>query len=253
MEEKENDNIYIYREEDQDTPAENAGEAVAEASDGQQPGEEYGDLDNSGPNFSQVDPESDALSAETRHREGKDCPIVLMLKVMFNPVEGWKNVRRSKVTPEEFQRECFYPLLAVFAASKFLNLVYSVTAKLQEVIVEALVDFVSFFLGYFCILILLRLLLKGSGKKAFDSDFGKVFLLLALSTLCLFFTITNVLPMLWDLLIFLPLWTIYIECRGVRFFKFEHQRQMSATVWICLLTLGVPVALSWLFGAILPV
>lgn len=58
--------------------------------------------------------------------------------------------------------------------------------------------------------------------------------------------------MLWAVLIFLPVWTIYSECRGARFFKFPDNRRMTYTGLMCVLTVGIPYALAQLLQEILP-
>lgn len=227
MEDKENDNIYIYEEES--------------------------DLDQSGPNYSQSY-DGDDSGQETSGDDGKapKSPFLLMFKVLLNPIEGWKSVRRAAVTPEQAQQGCFYPLLALYAVSKFLTLLYAPALKLPDVLVDAVCSFVSFFFGYFCIVMLLKIVMPGESSKVFDTDFGKVFVIISLSTLCMFYALADALPMLWAVLIFLPLWTIYIVSRGTKFFRFPEHKQIFCTFILCLLIIGVPSALLWLFELIIP-
>ena len=58
--------------------------------------------------------------------------------------------------------------------------------------------------------------------------------------------------MLWAVLIFLPLWTVYMVCRGTRFFRFPERRQIIYTGVLCLLIEGVPVLINWGLSQILP-
>lgn len=241
MEDKETDNIYVYKEESE--------------SEWQTANANNSSLDNSGPNFSQVERDFDESGSNEKGSDnGKPSPspLGLMFKVMMNPVEGWKSVRRAALTPERAQQSCFYPLLAVLAAGKFALMAYNPTIKLQDALIDAVSSFVSFFFGYFCILIILKMLMPEETKKTFDSDFGKVFIILSLSTLCLFYTLADAFPMLWAVLIFLPLWTIYIVCRGTKFLKFPQNKQLLLTFILCLLIVAVPMILSWILESILP-
>lgn len=72
-----------------------------------------------------------------------------MLKVMLSPIEGWKSVRRAKITSEMAQRGCFYPLLAVLALSKFVVMAYYPSLSLANAMIDAVSSFVSFFLWIF--------------------------------------------------------------------------------------------------------
>lgn len=228
MKEEEKDNIYVYSEED--------------------------GIDDSAPNYSQIDNYVIDEDGGDRLRKEKVglMSFLLLLKVLFNPAEGWKAVRRCNFSPEILQKECFYPLLALMSLSKFAEMFYSPKIELSEVVVGAVTSFVSFFFGYFCILIILRAVMKKYVADAFDSNFGRSFVILCLSSLCLFFTFTELLPMLWAILIFLPLWTVYIICKGVRFFKFPEQHQILNTGVLCLLIVGMPVLISWGLLSVLP-
>ena len=57
--------------------------------------------------------------------------------------------------------------------------------------------------------------------------------------------------MLEPILVFLPLWTVYIICRGVRFLKFPKEREHLATGILCLLTVGMPWLLRLLFSKVI--
>ncbi len=220
-EKKDNDNIYIYSEEEEDSQ------------------DEYSE-------------EEEDDEEEEEHGKGGVSVFGLLLKTMFSPVEGWKAVRREKISPETAQRECFYPLLAIYAVSKFAILAYSAKADLSEVLVSAVTSFVSFFFGYFCAVILLRHLLPKESAKTFDTDFGKNLVVLSLSSLCLFFILTELLPMLWAVLIFLPLWTVYMICRSTKFIKIQEDRQLLTIALMNLIIIGTPILLEWGLGEILP-
>lgn len=229
MKEEENDNIYIYSEEES--------------------------LDNSAPNYSQSDgyvSDQEFTDEPKSIKEKRGMSVVgLLFKVMLNPVEGWKSLRRDKVSPERVQQDCFYPLLALLAISEFVELFYSSRVELSQVIVDAVISFMSLFFGYFCILIILKMVMPKYIAEEFNSSFGKVSILISLSSLSLFFMLMELFPMLWAVLIFLPLWTVYLICRGIRFFKFPEQHEIGYTGLLCLVIVGVPVLISWMLSSIL--
>lgn len=234
MEEEEKDNIYIYTDEED---------------------ENKDPKDNSGPNFAQVDQEA-LIDRRENGEENKHIPcpnlLMLMLKVLLNPVEGWKSVRRNKVTPEQMQRGCFVPMVTFLALSCFAEYFYSARVTLALAVEDAVIDFVSFFFGYFIIILMLRTVMPKVTTISLDSSFGKVFVLMSLSTLCLFYSLTMLFPMLWAILIFLPLWTVYIICKATRFFVFPENRQITCTGILCLIVIGVPMVIDWMLGKLLP-
>lgn len=175
----------------------------------------------------------------------------LMLEVLSNPVEGWKAIRRNKLSPAKTQSECFYPMVSVVAITEFAVLFYNPGAGIAKGVVDALCGFVAVFFSYFAIIVMAKLLMPGDARRAFDTNFGKVFVLISLSTLAVFYSLLNLLPMLEPILVFLPLWTVYIICRGARFLKFPKEREHLATGILCLLTVGMPWLLGLLFSKVI--
>ena len=207
MKEEDTNNIYVYSEESDDKFVDKQGSDAP--------------IDNSGPNYAQVDRNSVEYNIEDDSLENMVSFSVvfrLMLKVMLSPIEGWKSVRRAKITSEMAQRGCFYPLLAVLALSKFVVMAYYPSLSLANAMIDAVSSFVSFFFGYFCILIISKIVMP-KAEYFQTNDFGKVLIVISLSTLSLFGTLTVLLPMLWSFMIFIPLWTIYIISRGAKFLK----------------------------------
>lgn len=229
------DNIYVYHEEDETTSD--------DAHDDRHSG-----LDNSGPNFSQTTAEQRAEYSS----DSETSPLKIMIKVLVNPTEGWKSLRRSGYDCEKVQNGCFYPMTAVYSASIFSRLYYAPRTSLSEVLVAAVVGFVSFFFGYFCIMLVVKAVMGKTFTRKGDEEFCRQFVMISLSTLCLFFSLIELLPMLWAILIFLPVWTIYAECRGARFFKFPDNRKMTYTGLLCVLTVGIPCLIGQVLNELLP-
>ncbi|MCH5238116.1 MAG: hypothetical protein J1E95_10020 [Muribaculaceae bacterium] len=220
----EDDNIYIYREEN--------------------------DPDDTPENYSS---ETNQKDEEINENPGKcKYPFRLMLKVMFAPVQGWKTLRREAATPEFFQTGCFYPLLALLALSQFADFFYSSRITLSSVITAGVIAFVSYFFGYFSVLSFLRIVFPKEIGEYFENNYGKVYIMLSMSTLVLFSIFTNLLPMLWPVLIFLPLWTIYIMYRGIRFFKLPESYTLKFTIFSCVSVIGFPLLIDWALNALLP-
>lgn len=211
------------------------------------------DLDDSGLNYSNSDNYVLKEEDEREEEEKKVYPFLLMIKILLSPVEGWKSVRRSKLSIEKIQSDCFYPLLAILAALCFLKLLYNPNTNISHVVIQGMISFVSFFFGYFTILIFLGIFLPMSTKHVFKSDFGKIYILYSLSTLVLFCIFIEIVPVLWPVLIFLPLWTIFCMCKGMRFFKLPERGTVRFTFVVCLLVIGVPLIIDRILEGIIPV
>lgn len=217
--------------------------------------DEENDIDDSPRNFAQPDNydlgDEDEDDEPKSSKNGFSC-FMLLMRVMLNPVEGWKAVRRRKVSAEQMQSDCFYPLLAILAACKFVILFYVPNTNISSIIVQAVIAFVSYFFGYFCVIMTMKMVTPKKVGKFFDTNFGKVYVIIAISTLCLFSIFMEILPMLWPILIFLPIWTIYIIIRGLRFIKLPAEGVNKFAVMLCVAIIGIPILIDWALTAILP-
>lgn len=187
-----------------------------------------------------------------KDKRERNISFLIMLKIMFNPVEGWKTLRRSKISIENLQGGCFYPVLALLSISCFADYFYLVNINLSELVTKAVITFVAFFFGYFCVPVILSWTYPKEESKKFESNFGKKYILVALTTLALFSILTNILPMVWPILIFLPIWTLYIMFKGIRFFHFPEKLEMKFFVFSGITVIGLPLLFDWIINLILP-
>lgn len=210
------------------------------------------ETDKSPLNFAAYNDEERKEDEKENLKGKKTSPFALLLQIMFNPVQGWKTLRRSKINIEALQSGCFYPLLALLALSNFADLFYSVNTSLSQIITQAVVSFVAFFFGFFCVQMILNWTLPKDLAIYLEEKFGKEFLMIALSTLALFAIIRNIVPMLWPILIFLPIWTLYLMYKGIRFFKMPSNEEMKFFVLSGASVIAVPLIIEWSLNAILP-
>ena len=215
--------------------------------------EENEDIDTSPRNFAAYeDEERIEENNDEQTEEVNKSAFSLLIRIMFNRVEGWKRLRRSNISIENLQSGCFYPILAFLAISKFADYFYSVNVTLTKIISEAIIAFVAYFFGFFCIAMILNWFLPQEVAEKFDSKFGKEYTIVALSTLALFSIITDLLPMLWPILIFLPIWTLYIMFKGVRFFKLPPNQETKFYVISSASVIGIPLLIEWALASVLP-
>ncbi|MDE5552528.1 MAG: hypothetical protein K2I91_04930, partial [Muribaculaceae bacterium] len=129
--------------------------------------------------------------------------------------------------------------------------VYTVPYSISPVLIQALSVFISFFFGYFVITLLEKSLLPVNCREKALSQYGREYVLYLLSTLTLFYTLSNCVPMLEAVWVFMPLWTIYLASKGIRFFKFPDRRITLITVMICAFIILTPIAIYMVFSELL--
>lgn len=179
-------------------------------------------------------------------------PFRLMLGILAGPVEGWKAVRRCHISTRATLSGLLYPMTGVAAASCFATLFYDPNATIADIVKQAVTLFMAFFFGYYLILLCARVL-PGFGRSGADeeNDFDKTFIAFSLSTFILFQTFYQLLPMLEPVLVFLPLWSVYVICRGIRFLRLPAALDTRASIILSALTIGIPVMLIWACGRLL--
>lgn len=260
-------NQKTLRDKDSDNPKsptpckniDNRGKSNADDSDSEA-NDEYSLEDEDDDTFEDFDDgdiditdEDDDKNTDDKYKEANDKPTPwkLLLKMMLNPIEGWKCIRRSKESAEDVSAKLFYPMAAASAASCFFSCLYDSSITLTAATIEAVKIFVSLFFGNFLILMLERVSMPGKYKGIPDTPFGKEFVIYALTTLAIFNLLYQALPMIGPVLAFLPLWTIYLVIRGARFFKFPSDKKHLCITLICLYIVGAPIAVYWIFDMIL--
>lgn len=192
------------------------------------------------------------LDSNANRPPKQHSPIAILLSLMTNPTDGWKKLRRSPFSPEEMASRCLYPLCAMAALSKFADLIYPGDATISGSLIGALIIFMSFFFGYFIIGPIAKILLPKDTKAFTETPFAKKFFMAMLSSLAIFLTVYECVPMLQPILVFLPLWTIYLISKGSRFVKATQSKPTAVAGILSIVTIGSPLLIYWLFDIVLP-
>lgn len=183
--------------------------------------------------------------------EKRISPFSVLVKTMLTPVEGWKALKRARFRTEDVASRCFYPLVAMAAFSDITMLFYEANTTIGEWVLAGLTTFITFFFGYFTLLLLGSFILPRMSRDILKKDIGKQFVMMSMSTLAIFYTVINIIPMLEPVLVFLPLWTIYLIYKGIRVLRVNSEVENSTTGLMCMLIIGTPLLWNWLFSELL--
>lgn len=219
-----------------------------------------GDIDGTGENRYLCTPMSDTNvesgnatepSGNEPQENGSPRPLLLLMRVIATPLEGWKALKRAHVPPERMASSCFYPLLALTAASCFANFIYDPYAELTGTLTEAVVEFVKFFLGYFAVLWACKMLPEEI-RYRMEMPFGRNFVMVAMSSLVIWSVLLQWLPMAAPVLSFLPLYTVYMIFKGVKFLRIPENRLTLTASVLSVMTIVAPYIIGILFNLLLP-
>lgn len=231
----------LYTVEDDDNPLYNIDDdndsTLTDDEDGMEDSDDSGDVE---------DPENPEDEPKKSF-----SPVGVLFKTMMTPVEGWKQLKRARFTDEEFAGRCFYPLTALAAISEGSALFYEANVTMADWAMQGLSTFITFFFGYFSVILAGGFLLPKAARFFVHKDVGRQSVMLAMSTLALFQIAINVVPMLDPVLVFLPLWTIYLLYKGVRVIRVPKDVENSTTGIVCALVIGMPLLWNWLMTEVL--
>lgn len=176
----------------------------------------------------------------------------LFLRLLLAPTTGWRKIRNMRVVPSDFERQLFYPLLALTAVCRFLTLLYDPTTPRASVLQNAIIGFVSVFCAYFAVLAMARPLLPPEASKKVGSPFFKVFVAGTLSVLDTGYMLSLLAPRMQLILLLGTIYTLYVACRGVKYLHVPLKERFATSVVVCMLVVGLPAGIYLLFTLMMP-
>lgn len=188
---------------------------------------------------------SEEVASEKRQKKGRNA-FLLLLNILMTGTAGWKDLRRSRLTPEQTAAGCFYPIVALVSVCRFADWFYLPEFNLSTTLVSAVSIFASFFFSYFAVQVVCRWLFPYAAKTKTDTPYFKLIVQYALSSLALFWIPAEVLPILEPLTVFLPIWTAFIVTKGIRFLRLPEQHINRCMVTIVVTVIVMPYLFMWL-------
>lgn len=196
--------------------------------------------------------EEDAESWRGESPVSRASVFGLLFKIMTTPVEGWKALKRCRLKAEEVAATGFYPLLALAAVSEFTALFYEAHVTISALVIPAIVTFITFFFGYFSVLLCGAVFLPAAASEKLKTQFGRQYIMMNVSTLALFYIMHRIIPILDPVVAFLPLWTIYLAWKGVKYLRVPPELETRTGATLSVLILACPLFWNWIFGEFLP-
>lgn len=195
--------------------------------------------------------EDDAEEEDEEEVKKSPSPLSILLKTMLTPVEGWKALKRARFSTDSFASGCFLPCVIFASLIEFIKIFYEANYTIGDWCLDTLSTFLIFFFGYFSVILIGSTILPKKSRAFMKKEIGKQFVMLNISTLALFWSLLELVPMLDPVLVFLPLWTIYLIYKGVRVIRVPSEVENSTTGYLCLLIIGMPLLWNWLINEFL--
>lgn len=177
----------------------------------------------------------------------------IMPQIMITPAAGWEKAKKFGPTPELATLRFLFPLCLLSGVSVFFALLYprhnglgGEESRFTVLLVNSVIQFCSFFIGYYVALVLNKVFLPKDVRDFPSTSFGKLLVMTGISTLALFHIIFEVLPMLDFILVFLPLWTIFIIYKGLPYSGMHSEKKLLAIGTVCVTTILGPFIVEWI-------
>ena len=177
-------------------------------------------------------------------------PQLLLFQILMTGTAGWKDLRRSRLTPEQTAARCFYPLIALTAICRFADWFYLPEFILSKTLVSAASVFIAFFFSCFAVQVVCKWLFPYEAKRRTDSNYFKLMVQYSLASLALFWIPAEILPILEPLTVFLPIWTAFIITKGIRFLRLPEKHNNRCMITMIASTIIMPYFFMWLSGKI---
>lgn len=166
-----------------------------------------------------------------------------MIQLILSPSRGWEDVSASVHNPDWLERHGFVPFLIVTGLSEFLPMLYSHGGGFAACLLRGVIICVAMF----CSLYVARLFMDITYARYIDRHVNKAKLSLFVTYLiglnCLYTIITNAFPATMTLLKLLPLLSVIVVFRAVRFVGVSEDNQLSFTGLSLVAVLACPLAI----------
>lgn len=172
--------------------------------------------------------------------------------LLISPAEGWKDIGKYTIPNNLLLGKLFYPCLGILSLSSFIPYILGyVEVPLQNVIIDAMIDFVKFFISFFAISYLVTGFCSDLFKTKTEMNTINNFIVLNLTILVVFNILSNLMPGFPFFEIF-PLYIIYVVYRGLGFLNVPDTRVKGFVAIMSLLLLITPNGMKFILDLLIP-
>lgn len=175
--------------------------------------------------------------------------IALIFKLIVSPRSAWGQIFRGGIDSRIFEQDVFYPLLGIASCSVFVQMLYDTNYTLMMAIIEAIILFVSYFVGYIAASFGIGMVLPLLQDAEFRSSESRVRLLVmsSMSILVIIDIIQNLLPTQMALCDLFPIYLLFVISKSVQYFHLKADK----SIYFMLVAFGCIVFLQWIIELLL--
>lgn len=172
--------------------------------------------------------------------------------LIVSPNEGWKDINRYSIPNSLLLTKLLYPSLALLAVSSFVPYVFGyIVSQLNDVVVNAMLDFIKYFFTFFAVSYLITGIFEESAKTKDALNKTNNFIVYNLVILVFFNILRNLLPGFPFFEIF-PIYVIYVIYRGISYAGVSKENEIKYICMVSLLLLLLPIGIKFVLNLLIP-
>lgn len=147
-----------------------------------------------------------------------------LFQLILSPRHGWEDIENGNVAPSRIATEGFYPLIALTAASVFIQAFFMHHVVFLSLFMRMVITFVVYFISYFFGTFMLSFFVEPMVEGEYDEQRCQTFTLYTLGLLAMISIIVNCLPITPMVLFFLPCYVALIQWKGCDYMRVRPDR-----------------------------
>ena len=178
--------------------------------------------------------------------------LINVFKLIVSPGSTWISIFQTS-SHQMLERALFYPMIAIYAVSFFLRLVYDPTLDFSEVLTDAIIGFVAYFIGYLIVAQILNIVIPKLQEEGKSSSEGKIrtFVIYSMSILLMIDILQNLLPSNLILLTILQFYLVYVIDKAKTQFHLNEDKTLVFLVVSFALIFIAPILIRNFFDMFL--
>lgn len=174
-----------------------------------------------------------------------------LIQLLLAPSRGWEDVSESAVPADEIQRRGFYPWTGIVAASCLLRLFYDRDITFTGVIMASIAAAGALFVSVFIARIFLDITLPRYIDSKINVSKVNIFAVYLTGIMGLYSIIGNATPASMTFLNFLPVLSLLIIFRSMKFLGIKDENAVSFIALAAVAVIVIPVGVSVFFNFII--
>lgn len=162
-----------------------------------------------------------------------------MLQLVLSPRRGWEDIAVDNVQSRRLLLGGYIPLIIVTALTCVPGFWYHSDATVTGVIQQSVSCFVKFLAGYYIASFFFSLYMPSCTGGEVNPNKNATFIIYSLGLLSMMNILTNLLPMVPDMLYLIPVYIVFIMWRGITYMEVKFNGVLTFMI-LNLLTVIVP-------------